>query len=90
MDDVSQSSSSNSWEESSDTLAAMGENEEDSFNEGDYEPEKVADIQAPRKHLVTLQPELKMAIEKAKQGDNNTRRQGARNRSEEEDIETPV
>ena len=90
-DDASLSSSASSSSESNDTVAAMEEDEgEDSFNESDYDPEKVANIKAMRSRLSTLQRELKVAIGGATKEEGCGGRKGTRNGDKEVDSETLV
>ena len=90
-DDASLSSSTSSSSESNDTVATMEEEEgEDSFNESDYDPEKVADIKEMRNRLSTLQRELKVAISGAAKEEACGGRQEKRNEDKEAESETPA
>ena len=68
----------------------MEENDEDSFNEEDYDPEKVEGMREKRRRLATLQRELRPTLEGARQIEGKSGGFGSGQRSKAEDIETLV
>ena len=89
-EDESLSSSSGSSEESNDTLAAMEEDQNDSFNEEDYDPGMLEELRAKRRRLAKLQRELREAMEGAKQRELKEGKPATGQRSEGADTETLV